>query len=104
MKHATRQWLIRGYNSQSLIFEYRVDCGRLTFRQMEALLKTLVAKAGLTSEEIVGAYATRRTKVANDLLHGKWDHMHSTFSCGTNPFFTATLVAPLKQPSRASPR
>jgi hypothetical protein len=57
-------WLIQGYDSQAKIYERRVNIGQLTDKQVAALLMTLVAKAGLTFDEIVGAYAKKRTKIA----------------------------------------
>ena len=46
--------------------ERKVPIGSITERQLEALLKALAAKAGLENDEIVGAYARRRTKIANE--------------------------------------
>ncbi len=86
------QWHIRGYDSTTKIYERKVDVGRLTWRQAEALLRALAAKAGLTYDEIVGAYATRRTKIANDLLEVHWNGRSQTYTCGTNPHFIATIV------------
>jgi hypothetical protein len=68
MTKIKKYWLIQGYDSLTLIYEKRVACGQLTDEQVKALLKALVAKAGLTFDEIIGAYAKRRTKIANDLL------------------------------------
>jgi len=61
-------WLIRGYDSMRLIFEREVKAGQLSEEEVKALLRTLAAKAGLSFDEIVGAYAKRRTGIANDLL------------------------------------
>ena len=47
-------WLIQGYDSQTKINERRISIGQLTEKQVEALLKALVSKAGLTFNDIVG--------------------------------------------------
>jgi hypothetical protein len=54
--------------------------------------KTLAAKAGLTQDEIVGAYAKRGTKIANDLLIVHKDSAYPTFWCGSNPHFAVSVV------------
>jgi len=87
-----KQWRIRGYDSTTPIYERRVDSGQLTERQLRALLMALTAKAGLTFDEIVGAYATRRSKIANDFLHVHRDGPFPRFMCGDNPYFIADIV------------
>jgi len=54
-----------------LIYERKLDLGPITEDQLKSLLKALAAKAGLTVDEIVGAYAKRRTTIANDLVLGQ---------------------------------
>ena len=56
------------------------------------MLKALAVKAGLDYDEIVGAYAKRRTKIANDLLAIHREAESATLRCGTNPHFVATVV------------
>jgi hypothetical protein len=83
-------WLIEGHDSFKIFFKMKVGIGQFTSDQLDHLLKALAPKAGLSYSEIVGAYATRRTKIANDLLA-----VHSDYPmvmCGTNPYFTATVV------------
>jgi hypothetical protein len=84
-------WLIRGFDSTTKIYERRVDAGQITEIQVKALLRALTAKAGLSNDEIVGAYASRRTKIANDLLRVERDGPQAIFSCGTNPYFVASI-------------
>ncbi len=83
-------WDIRGYDSSESIFKTKVETGLFTDDQIEHLLKALAAKAGLTYEEIVGAYAKRRARISNSLLDVHKDY--PTYMCGTNPVFTATRV------------
>lgn len=85
-------WLIRGYEGSTKIYERRIDSGQMTISQGKDLLKALVAKAGLTFDEIVGAYATRRTKIANDHLLVRSDGSSPTFYCGSNPHFVIAIA------------
>ncbi|MFZ0978472.1 MAG: hypothetical protein WAN23_03625 [Candidatus Acidiferrales bacterium] len=59
---------------------------------MKSLLMALTAKACLEYDEIVGAYATRKTKIANNLLVVQADSQCPTFWCGSNPHFVASVV------------
>jgi hypothetical protein len=61
-------WLIQGYQSLTLIFEQKVEARHLTSEHMESLLKALVAKAGLTYDEIVGRLRQEASPIANDHL------------------------------------
>ena len=45
------------------IYERKVKLSYLSQNQIQALLKALVAKAGLDFNEIVGAYAKKGTKI-----------------------------------------
>lgn len=71
-------WKIEGYNSLSKIYEKELKSGCLSEKQIQAVLQSLVAKAALDFDEIVGAYAKRGTRIANDLLqeprvrHDNW--------------------------------
>jgi hypothetical protein len=88
----SKQWLIEGYDGFTLIYERRVDIGQLTQDQVKALLMALTAKAGLTFDEILGAYAKRRTKIANDLLQVHREGPYTIFTCGVGPHFRASVV------------
>ena len=85
-------WRIQGHEGLTLIFERTVKIGQFTDDQMKDLLRALAAKAGLSFNEIVGAYATRRTKIANDLLAVHRDVHHSTLMCGSDHVFTASML------------
>ncbi len=56
------------------------------------LLKCLTAKEGLSYEEIVGAYAKRNSKQANELLHIQKHGPYPEYSCGHDPSFVAIVV------------
>jgi len=85
-------WQIRGYDSTTPVFERTVELGQFTDDQIKRLLKALVAKAGLSYDEMVGAYAKRRTKFANDLLSVHKDIEFSAYTCGSNPHFVAAIT------------
>jgi hypothetical protein len=87
-----RHWLIQGFDGQRKIYERKVGLGQLSEKQVEAILKALAAKAGLDFDEIIGAYATRGTKIANDLLRVQRDGPSPRFSCGENPYFIALIA------------
>jgi len=86
-KENSPYWLIEGFDSTHKIYERRVGAGQLTENQARALLRTLVAKAGLTFDEIVGAYAKKRTRIANVHLDVHRDGPYPVFWCGDNPHF-----------------
>jgi len=85
-------WLIRGYDSNTLIFEKKVKLGQFTEDQIRRLLQALVAKEGLTCAEMLGAYAKRGTTISNNLLEVHKDFSQPTYTCGTNPHFVASVV------------
>ena len=88
----TRYWLIEGYDGLKKIFEMRVKAGCFSDRRIESLLRTLTAKAGLSYDEIIGAYARKGTRAANDLLEVRRERARPIYSCGDSPFFTARIV------------
>lgn len=92
------EWLIRGYNSTTLIFETRLSAGLVGTHKVEALLQTLTAKAGLTMDEIVSSFVKRGTKGSNQYLKIHRDPQHHQITCGSNPHFIAHLKAPRTAP------
>ena len=87
-----RYWLIVGFDGAKCIYTRRVEVGQFTDDQIKALLQALATKGGLTYDEVVGAYAKRRTNIANDLLHVHHDARYSTYMCGDNPHFAACVA------------
>jgi hypothetical protein len=85
-------WRICGYDSSTQIFERTVELGQFSKRQMEQLLMALAAKAGLTYDEIVGAYAKRRAKIANGLLEVHKDSEYPSIMCGHGSNFVASVI------------
>ena len=88
-------WRIRGYDGSTYeIFDMTVECGQFGDNQMRNLLKALTAKVGLEYSEIVGAYAKRRTKFANNLLAvNKEFREFPRYACvGSDPYFIAAIV------------
>ena len=85
-------WLIRGYDGMTKIYEKRVPVGQLTENQLKAVLMALTAKAGLSFDEIVGAYVKKATRMHNDLLCVRRDGPYCRFFCGTAPYFIAEAL------------
>ena len=85
-------WRIRGYKKFDIIFDQMIPVGCLTEVQLRALLKCLTAKAGLSYDEIVGAYVKRRTKLAHGLLNLQKNGPYPEYSCGNDPSFVAIIV------------
>jgi len=85
-------WKIEGYDGLTKIYEKEMKIGCYSEKQIRAVLQSLVAKAGMDFDEIVGAYAKRRTRIANNLLHVHKDHRNYHFMCGVNPHFSARVI------------
>ncbi len=93
-----RYWEIRGFDSTEKIYEVYVPVGCLSERQLKEALRALAARAGLSLEEIIGAYARRRTRIANDLLEVTREGPFPIFMCGQNPHFIARVVNEKHEP------
>lgn len=85
-------WAIRGYDSIEKIYERFVPLGSFTDRQIQEVLRALVAKASLDFDGIIGAYAKRRTQIGNDLLSVYKDGGFPQYQCGENPYFVAQVA------------
>jgi len=85
-------WKIEGYDSLTKIYEKELKLSYFSEKQIQDVLKVLVAKAGLEFDEIVGAYARKKTKIANDSLLVQKDGPYPRFMCGENPYFTARII------------
>ena len=86
-----KYWHIKGYDSQTKIYDQKVKIGCFSESQIKNLLKALAAKSGLDFDEIVGAYAKKGTKISNDLLLIQKDGHYPIYSCGGNPVFIARV-------------
>jgi hypothetical protein len=87
-----RYWLIRGYDCLELIFEMKVNLGDLNENQLRRLLQVLAAKEGLSYNEVVCAMARRGSKISNDHLAVRKEPDRPVYQCGSNPYFTASVV------------
>lgn len=87
-----RFWHIEGYDSTTKIYDRKVKIGFFSENQIQNLLKALAAKAGLTFDEIVGAYAKKKTMISNNLLSIQKDGPYPVYMCGDNPHFIARVV------------
>jgi hypothetical protein len=87
-----RNWRIRGHKGSETFFDKLIPVGCLTEDQLKDLLRCLTAKAGLSFDEIVGAYVKRKTKLAHEFLEVQRAGPFQEFMCGTDPSFTAIIV------------
>jgi len=93
MKREDIFWHIQGYDSLTKIYDQKVKAGYFSQYKIQDLIKALAATAGqLTFDKILGAYAKRKTKVANDLLQVDKEGPYPEFRCGINPHFIARIV------------
>jgi len=82
-------WHIEGYDGLTKIYDRKIKSGYYGENQAQILVQVLAAKAGLSFDEIVGAYARRRSKISNDLLRVRRHGHGPVFMCGENPHFIA---------------
>jgi hypothetical protein len=94
-RQATRlpqqHWIITGYESTRKIYERKVKAGFFNEQQIQSLLMALCA-TDLTFDEILGAYAKRKTKLSNHLLEVHRETSRYMFWCGQNRYFTAEIA------------
>jgi hypothetical protein len=84
-----RNWCIQGYDGLTTFFKTDVNAGQFSDEHIKQLLQALTAKYSLTDKEIVGAYANRRTKIANNLREVLPTQQPLGYKCGSNPWFAA---------------
>ena len=87
-----RYWRISGYRGEVKIFETKVRYSDFSENQMKCLLKAMASKQGLDFDQMIGAYAAKQAGIFNDLLCVRVDNNTRTLTCGSDPYFTATLV------------
>lgn len=105
-------WHIEGYDGLTKIYDRKIKSGYYGEDQVQLLVQVLAAKAGLTFDEIVGAFAKRRSKLSNDLLCVRRGGHGAVFMCGDNPHFIARyrrrmadrLTSARRRPRRARRR
>lgn len=89
-----RVWIIEGWQGQASIWSKEIPCSDLPESRVEDVLRCLVAKHGLSEDEIVSAFARANTglfaphlEITKSRANEPW-----SLSCGGNPFFTARVV------------
>jgi len=87
-----RYWHIEGYDSTTKIYDRKFKVGFFSENQIQNLLKALAAKASLSFDEIVGAYAKKKTKISNNLLSIQKDGPYPVYMCDNHPCFTARVI------------
>jgi hypothetical protein len=79
-------------SSLNQISEMVIPSGNITERQLDSLLQTLVAKHGLSDDEIALSFYRKNCKKHSSLLEVRYDKKNRTRECGQNPYCTASLV------------
>lgn len=90
---AKRVWIIEGWRSTELFWSKTISCSALSENQLKDVLKCLVAKHGLTNDEIVSAFARKNSKlyVSHLEILGSGISKPWWMSCGGNTHFTVRV-------------
>ena len=89
---AKRNWVIEGFDSTRLIFRYSVPLAALTQRQAEEVIRFLVAKHGLSDDEIVGCLVKKNSLLRMEHLEVQRSSIPTfSISCGSNPYVIARV-------------
>lgn len=91
-----RCWHIVGFDGSQKIYERTVKFGYFSEKQLKVALKALTAKASLSYDEILNAYAKKGSKIANSHLLVIKDDENQSYMCGCNPHFIASVVCDCK--------
>lgn len=89
-----RFYEIRVHGSTELLFQCEVPVGRIGPNKVVELLRVLVAKHGLTDDEIVASHLKVNARGRRDLLDVRQDHGAGGFQfmCGDNPWAVVRVV------------
>lgn len=89
-----RVWIIEGWHGTTNFFSKEIPCAALNERQVKDVLKCLVAKHGLSEDEIVSAFARKSSLLFAPHLEIQTSGAKDPWSltCGNNPFFTARVA------------
>ncbi len=87
-----RYWRIRGMNGLEQVSELMIPSGNITDKNLELMLQALVAKHGLSDDEIASCFHRKNCKAHRSLLEVLHDRKNRTLECGETPYFSATLV------------
>jgi hypothetical protein len=85
-------WVVQGYDGLDKIYETQCLSGCFSTDQMEAALKALVSRAGLSFDEIFGSFAKKGTRLHLPHLEVHKSGPPLTLMCGSNPHFVARIV------------
>ncbi|GAA0796021.1 hypothetical protein [Marinobacterium sediminicola] len=68
-----RYWRIRGMNGLDQVSELMIPSGSITDKNLELMLQALVAKHGLSDDEIVSCFYRKNCKAHRNLLEVRHD-------------------------------
>lgn len=74
------------------ISEMKIPSGKITEKQLNRLLQTLVAKHGLTDAEIASCFYRKNCNGRSLLLEIRYDKRNHTRECGHDPYYSASFV------------
>lgn len=91
---SNRAWVIEGWQGTTNFFSREIPCAALNEQQVKDVLRCLVAKHGLSEDEIVSAFARKSSSLFTPHLEIQTSGATVPWSltCGDNPFFTARVV------------
>lgn len=87
-----RFWRIRCMSGLSQISEILIPSGYITVQMLDSLLQTLSAKHGLSDDEIVSCFYSKKCKQHSALLEVRYDNANNTRECGHDLLYTASLI------------
>lgn len=87
------KWEITLWQSTRILFSTEIPHGCITDKMVADLLRTLVAKAGLSNDEICDCFTKQRVRRHANHLDISTEGTKTRFimSCGSNPYATAVV-------------
>jgi len=87
-----RTWVIKGMSGLNTISTFEIPAGCITSASLDSLLQTLAAKHGLSDDELLVCFYKKHYKKFSALLEVTYDNKYMMRTCGSNPYFIASLV------------
>lgn len=90
MKAGTLKWCIRRYDGLNEICRHEIPYRHLSERQLVEVLKRLASRH-LTEREVIASSLNGHAKSETRLLCVRRDGNSESFTCGSDPYYTATV-------------
>jgi len=93
MKKKPKNCEITLWSGMNELFRTEIPIGCITDQQLKDLLRCLVAKAGLSFQEICDSYVKRNTRQYAPHLEvdSEFNKARTIFSCGSDPYAVAIV-------------